>query len=133
MNAFLYGFIAVLHVVVCLILVVIVLLQTGKGADIGATFGGGGSQTVFGSRGPTTFFHYLTTGSAVLFMFTSMFLSCSPGPRGTTGSVIDEPTPTPEATSGATSGTAGGMTPAGDAPVSPDAAPDGAMTTGTAN
>ncbi len=109
MSSFLYYFVATLHVLVCVILVVIVLLQTGKGADLGA-LAGGGSNTVFGSRGPTTFFHYLTTGSAVIFMVTSMFLSCSPGPNKGGGSVIDEtPTPSPTATA-ATLGTAGAAT-----------------------
>lgn len=113
MNAIFYGFVAGLHILVCIILVVVVLLQTGKGADMGAAFGGG-SQTVFGSRGPTTFFHYLTTGAAMLFMFTSLFLSCTPSPDRATGTVIDEDgTPTPAATSteSATMGTSGSMAP----------------------
>ena len=113
MNAIFYGFIAGLHILVCIILVVVVLLQTGKGADMGAAFGGG-SQTVFGSRGPTTFFHYLTTGAAMLFMFTSLFLSCTPTPNRSTGTVIDEegtPTPAATATGSAMTGTSGSMAP----------------------
>ena len=110
MSSFLYYFVATLHILVCVILVIIVLLQTGKGADLGA-LAGGGSQTVFGSRGPTTFFHYLTTGSAVIFMVTSMFLSCTPSPKKADDSVIGNETPTPAPTAtAATLGTAGAMT-----------------------
>ena len=60
-------FITVLHIVTCITLVAIVLLQHGRGADIGATFGGGASQTVFGGRGAGNFLTKLTTGSAILF------------------------------------------------------------------
>jgi preprotein translocase subunit SecG len=59
---------------VCLFMIVIVLLQKGKGADMGAAFGGS-SQTLFGSRGAATFLNKLTTGAAVLFMITSLVLS----------------------------------------------------------
>ena len=68
-------FLTVLHVIVCLILVIVVLLQRGKGADIGAVFGGGGSTTVFGSRGAGNFLTKLTTGAAVIFMLTSLSLA----------------------------------------------------------
>lgn len=68
-------FLTVLHVMVCLVLIVVVLLQRGKGAEIGAVFGGGGSSTVFGSRGAGNFLTKLTTGSAVVFMVTSLALS----------------------------------------------------------
>ncbi len=64
----------VLHILVCLALIGIVLLQTGKGASIGAVFGSS-SQTVFGSRGPTSFLHKLTTVAAVVFMLTSLGLT----------------------------------------------------------
>ena len=65
----------VLHVIVCLILIAVILLQRGKGAAMGAVFGGGGSATVFGSRGAGTFLGKLTTGCAVVFMATSLSLS----------------------------------------------------------
>ena len=65
----------VLHVLVCLLLIVVVLLQRGKGAEIGAVFGGGASSTVFGSRGAGNFLTRLTTGSAIVFMLTSLSLS----------------------------------------------------------
>ena len=68
-------FITVVHVLVCIILIVVVLLQRGKGAEIGAVFGGGASNTVFGSRGAGNFFTRLTTGAAAVFMVTSLVLS----------------------------------------------------------
>jgi len=64
----------VLHVLVSIILILIVLLQGGKGAEIGAAFGGA-SQTVFGSAGPTDFLGKLTTWSAAIFMVTSLSLA----------------------------------------------------------
>lgn len=64
-----------IHIVVCIILMGIILLQAGKGASIGAAFGSGGSQTIFGGRGPATFFQKFTTALAVLFMVTSISLA----------------------------------------------------------
>ena len=61
-------FIILIHVIVCLALIMIVLLQTGKGADMGAAFGGGASQTLFGSTGASTFLSKATTVVAVIFM-----------------------------------------------------------------
>jgi len=68
-------FLTVLHVMVCLVLIVVVLLQRGKGAEIGAVFGGGAGSTVFGSRGAGNFLTKLTTGAAVVFMLTSLSLA----------------------------------------------------------
>jgi preprotein translocase subunit SecG len=65
----------VLHVLACLVLIAVVLLQRGKGAEMGAVFGGGASSTVFGSRGAGNFLTKLTTGCAVVFMLTSLSLS----------------------------------------------------------
>ena len=65
----------VLHIMVCLVLIVVVLLQRGKGSDVGAALGGGGGNTVFGSRGAGNFLTKLTTGSAVVFMLTSLSLA----------------------------------------------------------
>lgn len=64
----------IIHASACLFLIAIVLLQGGKGAEIGATFGGS-SQTIFGSRGAATFLSKLTTIAAVVFMLTSLTLS----------------------------------------------------------
>ena len=63
-----------LHIVICVALIVIVLLQTGKGSEIGAVFGSS-SQTLFGSTGGGTFFGKLTTGVAIVFMLTSLILA----------------------------------------------------------
>ena len=65
----------VIHVLVCVALIMIVLLQTGKGADMGAAFGGGSSQTLFGSTGASTFLSKATTIAAVVFMVTSLGLA----------------------------------------------------------
>lgn len=65
----------IVHVIVCIALILIVLLQTGKGADMGAVFGGAGSQTLFGNTGATTFLGKLTTGAAIVFMITSLSLA----------------------------------------------------------
>ena len=68
-------FLVVLHVMACAVLVLVVLLQRGKGSDVGAALGGGGSNTVFGSRGAGNFLTKLTTASAVIFMSTSLSLA----------------------------------------------------------
>lgn len=65
----------VLHFMVCFVLITVVLLQRGKGADLGAALGGGGANTVFGSRGAGNFLTRLTTGSAFVFMLTSLSLA----------------------------------------------------------
>ncbi len=67
--------IAIIHILVCILLILIVLLQTGKGADIGAAFGGGSSQTLFGSAGPGGFLTKITTVVAIIFMVTSIGLA----------------------------------------------------------
>jgi len=69
-----YAFITTIHVLACVVLVLAVLLQTGKGADIGAVFGGS-STTIFGSSGAGNFLTKLTTGAAILFMGTSLILT----------------------------------------------------------
>ena len=71
----LYYSLAVLHIIVCIILVLVVLLQSGRGADLAGAFGGSGTQTAFGSRGPASFLSKMTTGAAVVFMITSISLS----------------------------------------------------------
>ena len=68
-------FLTILHVLVCIFLIGVVLLQRGKGAEIGAVFGGGGSSTVFGSRGAGNFLSKLTTAAAIVFMVTSLSLA----------------------------------------------------------
>jgi preprotein translocase subunit SecG len=84
--------IAIVHIAVCFFLILIVLLQTGKGADIGAAFGGGSSQTLFGAAGPGGFLTKITTGVAIVFMITSIALAYMYSHR-TGASVIRETQP----------------------------------------
>jgi preprotein translocase subunit SecG len=70
-----YYVLVVVHTLVCLAIIGIVLLQAGKGADIGSAFGGGGSQAVFGSMGTPTILGKITTVVAILFMITSFSLA----------------------------------------------------------
>lgn len=65
----------IIHILVCLLLIGIVLLQGGKGAEVGATFGAGASQTIFGASGGQTFLGKMTTGAAIIFMLTSLALA----------------------------------------------------------
>ncbi|MCX5862607.1 MAG: preprotein translocase subunit SecG [Deltaproteobacteria bacterium] len=84
----------VIHIIVCVVLILIILLQTGKGADIGAAFGGGSSQTVFGSGGATTFLSKITIAAAVVFMVTSIILTyfADKGFTGRERSIVSERT-----------------------------------------
>jgi len=70
-----YILLLIVHVIVCLFLIVVVLLQSGKAADLAGAFGGMGSQTAFGPRGSATLLSKATTISAILFMITSLSLS----------------------------------------------------------
>src|SRR6266849_6856452 len=70
-----YTLLTFVHVLVCLFLIVVVLLQSGKAADLAGAFGGMGSQTAFGPRGSATLLSKATTISAILFMITSLSLS----------------------------------------------------------
>ncbi len=83
-----YYLVTTLHVLVCVILILVVLLQSGKGADIAGAFGGGGSQTAFGSRGPASFLSKMTTAAAIVFMLTCLGLSMITTKREAT-SVMD--------------------------------------------
>ena len=65
----------IVHIIVCIFLIIVVLLQSGKAADLAGAFGGMGSQTAFGPRGSATLLSKATTVSAVLFMITSLSLS----------------------------------------------------------
>ena len=105
-------FLVIIHVIVCVALIMIVLLQTGKGADIGAAFGGGGSNTLFGTTGASTFLSKATTVAAIIFMITSLSLAYLSSQR-TGGSIVLE-TPAVESKAPDT-----GAAPA-PAPVAPD-------------
>ena len=70
-----YVALVVLYVFICFFLVLVVLVQQGKGADIAGAFGGGGTQTAFGARGATTLLHKLTTGAFIGFIVISLALT----------------------------------------------------------
>ena len=110
----LYGFLVFIHVLVSVILILVVLLQTGKGADLAGAFGGGGSQTAFGSRGAATLLSKVTTGAAVIFMITSFTLSFL-ALRGSTSVLDSVPLPAASAPSS--------PPPAAPAPTPPAAEP----------
>jgi preprotein translocase subunit SecG len=80
--------VTIIHVIVCLFLIVVVLLQSGKAGDISAAFGGQGSQAAFGPRGAATALSKATTISAVLFMLTSITLSINAIKQGGAKSVL---------------------------------------------
>ncbi|HHB76633.1 MAG TPA: preprotein translocase subunit SecG [Desulfobulbus sp.] len=83
----------IVHVLVCIFLIGIVLLQHGKGADIGATFGGS-SQSLFGSEGPVPLLNKITTFSAIVFMGTSITLAYISA-HNSTGTVMSDLKETP--------------------------------------
>src|SRR5689334_12126846 len=93
-----YILVLVIHVLVCLFLIVVVLLQSGKAADLAGAFGGMGSQTAFGPRGSATLLSKATTISAVLFMITSMTLSILATRSAGLGTTVLDSTPPPAKT-----------------------------------
>ena len=98
-----FTLIVIIHVVICIALILIVLLQAGKGASMGAAFGGS-SQTIFGSGGATPFLAKITTGVAVLFMLTSLFLAFMSGPRSRSSLVTTPAAPSQKAPAQAPAG-----------------------------
>ena len=93
-DVFVGYLVPLVHVLACLFLIVVVLLQTGKGADVGAVFGGG-SQTLFGSSGAGNLLTKLTTGTAIVFMITSLILSYGQSRTGSSGLLEKLPTEAP--------------------------------------
>src|SRR6476619_2138587 len=90
-----YTLLTIVHVLVCLFLIVVVLLQSGKAADLAGAFGGMGSQSAFGPRGSATLLSKATTISAILFMCTSLALSIlATHSASTSGTVLERKTPT---------------------------------------
>ncbi|GBE00212.1 protein-export membrane protein SecG [bacterium BMS3Abin07] len=75
-----------IHILVSIILIGVVLIQGGKGAELGSAFGGGSSQTLFGGRGAATFLSKMTTVVAIIFMLTSLLLAVISVRRGGGGS-----------------------------------------------
>ena len=80
----------ILHVIVCFFLIIVVLLQSGKGADVASAFTGMGSQTAFGPRGAATVFSRLTAGAVIAFMLTSLSLALISSRRGGAGGSVLE-------------------------------------------
>jgi preprotein translocase subunit SecG len=95
---FMTALLIVLHVIISIFLILVVLVQQGKGADLAGAFGGGGSQTAFGARGATTLLHKLTTTFFILFVLTSLSLAILQArPRGSvmSGTPAAPTTPAP--------------------------------------
>ncbi|MCX7981909.1 MAG: preprotein translocase subunit SecG [Syntrophales bacterium] len=92
--------VTIVHILVCIILILVVLLQAGRGANMGAVFGGS-SQTIFGTSGPGTFLGKVTTVVAIIFMLTSLSLTYfslqkgSPSLKKASRAPIERPAPTP--------------------------------------
>lgn len=112
-----------LHVLLCFLLVIVVMLQSGTAADLAGAFGGAGSQTAFGPRGAATFLSRATTWCAIVFMMTSMALSVKrAGPNAAAiGSILEQTTaPAPAKTTPAPA-KAPAPAPAKSAPAAPSA------------
>jgi preprotein translocase subunit SecG len=93
-----------IHLIVCFLMIAAILLQAGKGAEIGASFGGS-SQTVFGSRGPGTFLSKVTVGAAIIFMLSSLSLAVLSRQANTSSTVIDLHPPSHQESSSSTEDT----------------------------
>lgn len=89
-----HAFLLVIHVLAALGLIGLVLVQHGKGADMGAAFGSGASQTLFGSRGSANFLSRMTAGLATVFFITSLSLVYLASRQGVPTSVMQQPVPT---------------------------------------
>lgn len=114
-----HAVILTIHLVACICLIIAVLLQAGKGADIGAVFGGAGSQALFGSVGPADFLNKATRVLVVVFMLTSLTLGyfAFEKPTKSIMTTTQTPAPTPQ---GVPAGPAAPATPPAPAmPVSP--------------
>ena len=107
-----------LHVLVCFVLVLVIMLQSGNAADLAGAFGGAGSQTAFGPRGAATFLSRATTWCAIVFMMTSLALSVKRAPVGASniGSILEQ-------TQKPASAPARPTTPPGQLPIHPSPQP----------
>jgi preprotein translocase subunit SecG len=118
-------FLTVIHVAVCLFLIVVVLLQSGKAADLAGAFGGMGSQTVFGPRGSATVLSKATAIAAGVFMVTSMTLSIMATREGKNGapSILDKASKPAAQQKAVPVPTQGGSVPISVTPIGPDGKP----------
>ncbi len=87
-----------LHVSVCVLLILIVLLQSGKGAEMGVSLGGGAGQTLFGAGGPATILTKITTAVAIIFMVTSLTLAYMSGHQSDTSVMKENTAPVEQTT-----------------------------------
>jgi preprotein translocase subunit SecG len=112
-----------LHVLVCFVLIIVIMLQSGNAADLAGAFGGAGSQTAFGPRGAASFLSRATTWCAIVFMMTSLTLSVKRAPSETTtstGSILEQTQKQAPAPAKTTPGTPAQVpTQPGQAPVVP--------------
>jgi preprotein translocase subunit SecG len=111
----------IIHVLMCFAIIAIVLLQAGKGADIGSAFGGAGSQAVFGSMGTPTVLGKITGAIAIVFTLTSFSLAILGGERSS--SVVREAPPVASPAAPATPPAPGGAAPSAPAPAAPATPP----------
>ncbi|MBU1193862.1 MAG: preprotein translocase subunit SecG [Proteobacteria bacterium] len=91
-------FIVALHVTACILLILIVLLQSGKGAEMGISMGGGAGQTLFGAGGPATILTKITTAVAIIFMVTSLTLAYVSGHKAEKSIMKNVPAPVEQTT-----------------------------------
>ncbi len=118
-------FVTIIHLIACVFLILVVLLQTGKGAEMGAVFGGGGSQTIFGAGGAGNLLTKLTTGTAIVFFLTSLTLaysSLSQSQSTVFDRSLPEPPPLSEPAPGAPAGDAKASAP-GESKAEPPSLP----------
>lgn len=121
-----YMAILVLHLIVCLFLIFVILIQSSKGAEMGAAFGGS-NQTLFGSRGAATVMNKVTTITAILFMITSLSLAIFTGKQGSVMSSAPVATPAAKQVPDAATGPIQGQPAApgqGEVQKTPAAAPE---------
>ncbi len=118
-------FVTVIHVIVCVFLILVILLQAGKGGGMGAGLGGGASQIVFGGRGSQSFLGKLTSVSAGIFMLTSVWLAYH---SSRTAAVVEE-APTPPAPTAPAAPAPGTPAQGGTAPATTPPAEKGAQPT----
>jgi preprotein translocase subunit SecG len=86
-----YFMLVTLHIIICALLIVVIMLQSGEAADLAGAFGGAGSQTAFGPRGAATFLSRATTWCAIVFMMTSLTLSFKRAtPQTSAGSILEQ-------------------------------------------
>ncbi len=85
-----YGFLVMLHIIVCILLICVILMQASKGGGLAGTFGGATSSAVFGGRGAGNFLTKLTAGLAIAFMMLAILISLVNVPSNTASSIVQE-------------------------------------------